>query len=317
MDQLLALKVFIRIAESGAFSKAADMLNMPRPTATKAIQDLERHVGVKLLQRTTRQVSVTAEGAAYYERAVRLLAELAEMDETVSHARTRLRGRIRVDIGSLMANRIVIPALPDLRARYPELYIDLGVTDRPIDLIGEGVDCVVRGGDLADIALVARRIADLNWVTVASPDYLSAHGEPNHPDEIQVQKRNVDGHVNTPGHTLAGYFSSLSGKATPLEFKREDEWVVVKGETAVAVNESTAHVSALLAGVGIGQTFRFAVAPYLESGQLREVLPDWTRPRLPLHLVYPSDRRLSAKLNAFGDWLAEVFAPFDDRPRTN
>lgn len=315
MDQLLALRVFVRIAESGAFSKAADAMNIPRPTVTKLVQDLERHLGTRLLQRTTRRVSVTPEGAAYYERARRLIEDLAEMDELAAQSRAQARGRLRIDIGSVLANMILIPALPDFRARHPELHIDLGVGDRPVDLIGEGVDCVIRGGELADTTLVARRIADLDWVTCASPVYLKARGIPKHPSELMARAHGPKDRARVPGHAIAGYFSSLTGRAFPLEFHRGDEHLLIAGETVMAVNESTAHLSALLSGAGLGQTFRFAVAPHLASGALCTVLDDWSRPRHPLHVVYPASRHLSAKLRLFVDWVAEVFAPFDDRPR--
>jgi DNA-binding transcriptional LysR family regulator len=313
MDQLLALRVFVRIAESGAFSKAADSMNIPRPTVTKLIQDLERHLGTKLLQRTTRRVNVTPEGAAYYERAVRLIADLTEMDESAAQARAQPRGRIRADIGSLLANMIMIPALPRLCARHPDLQVDLGVSDRSIDLIGEGVDCVLRGGELGDTSLVARRIADLDWVTCASTRYLKTRGVPKHPLELIGNDSESLGKQGPWGHDVVGYFSSLTGKAAPLQFRKGQEQVSVQRHTTVAVNESTAHLSALLAGLGIGQTFRFAVAPHLEAGTLRTVLDDWSRPRHPLHVVYPSNRHLSAKVRVFVDWVAEVFAQFDDR----
>jgi DNA-binding transcriptional LysR family regulator len=315
MDHVLALKVFVRIAESGGFSKAADGMNMPRATATKLIQDLERHLGAKLLQRTTRRVNVTPEGVAYYERAVRLLADLQDMDEAAARTRMQVRGRLRVDVGSLLANMIVIPALPGLRARYPDLRVDLGVNDRPVDLVGEGVDCAIRGGELADTSLVVRRLADLDWVTVASPVYLGARGVPAHPHDLQAPDAAVPDSKSPPGHAVVGYFSSLTGKAFPLAFKKGGERVVVQGDSVVAVNESTAHISALLSGAGLGQTFKFAAAPHLASGRLKQVLPEWTRPRHALHLLYPSKRHLSAKLRAFADWAAEIFAPFDDRPR--
>jgi LysR family transcriptional regulator for bpeEF and oprC len=313
MDQLLALRVFVRIAESGAFSKAADSMNIPRPTVTKLVQDLERHLGTKLLQRTTRRVNVTPEGVAYYERATRLIGDLDEMDESAARARAQPRGRIRVDIGSVLANMILIPALPSFCARYPELHVDLGVSDRPIDLIGEGVDCVIRGGELADTSLVARRIADLDWVTCASPLYLGARGVPKHPSELVPREPMPKDKTRVPGHAIVGYFSSLTGRAFPLEFRRGGEQVLVQGQAVVAVNESTAHLSALLTGVGLGQAFKFMVVPHLESGRLRTVLDGWTRPRHPLHVVYPSNRHLSAKLRLFVDWVVEVFAPFDDR----
>ena len=312
MDQLLALRVFVRIAETGAFARAADTLDIPRPTVTKLVQDLESHLGTKLLQRTTRRVSVTPEGAAYYERAARLVADLEEMDANAASARVQLQGRLRVDIGSSLANLILIPALPDFRARYPDIRLDLGVSDRPVDLIGDGVDCVIRGGALADSSLVARRIANLDYVTCASPVYLKARGTPRDPARLQA----IDDAAGAqPEHVVCSYFSSLTGRAFPLLFERGGETMSVEGSTRVGVNESTAHLTALLAGLGVGQTFRFMAAPHLRSGALKAVLADWTRPRHPMHLVYPSARHLNAKLRVFSDWVAEVFAPYDDASR--
>ncbi|APW36012.1 LysR family transcriptional regulator [Rhodoferax koreense] len=313
MDQLLALRVFVRIAESGAFSKAADSMNIPRPTVTKLVQDLERHLGTKLLHRTTRRINVTPEGTAYYERAKHLIGELEDMDENAARARARPQGRIRIDVGSVLANMILIPALPSFRARYPDLHVDLGVSDRPIDLIGEGVDCAIRGGALVDTSLVARRIANMDWVTCASPLYLKARGIPSHPHELMPRAADATDKTRVPGHAIAGYFSSLTGRAFPLEFHKGGEQVLVHGQVEVAVNESTAHLSALLAGVGIGQAFKFMAAPHLESGRLRTVLDDWTRPRQPFHVLYASNRHLAAKIRLFVDWVAEVFAPFDDQ----
>lgn len=308
MDQLLALKVFVRIAETGGFSRAADSMNIPRPTVTKLVQDLEQHLGARLLQRTTRRVSVTADGSAYYERAKRLIAELEDMDQLAGGARAQLRGRLRVDVGSVLANRILIPALPQFRQRYPDLQLELGVSDRPADLISDGVDCVIRGGELPDSTLVARRLADLAWVTCASKDYLAARGQPRHPDDLLARLPEGGG----PAHTIAGYFSSLSGRAFALEFHRDGERVQVKADEATLVNESTAHLNVLVHGLGIGQTFRFAAAPYLVDGTLQEVLTDWSRPAHPIRLIYPSNRQLSAKIRAFADWAAEVFAQYDE-----
>ena len=300
--------MFVRIAETGAFAKAADTLDIPRPTVTKLVQDLESHLGVKLLQRTTRRVSVTPEGAAYYERAARLIADLQEIDTSAASARVQLQGRLRVDIGSSLANLILIPALPNFRARYPDIRIDLGVSDRPVDLIGDGVDCVIRGGELADTSLVARRIAELDYVTCASPVCLGARGEPRDPGALADAATKGAG-AAPPAHVVCSYFSSLTGRVFPLLFQRGEE------SLSVGVNESTAHLLALLAGLGVGQTFRFMAQPHLRSGALKEVLGDWTRPRHPMHLVYPSARHLNATLRVFSDWVAGVFAPFDDRPR--
>lgn len=310
MDHLLALRVFVRIAETGAFARAADTLAIPRPTVTKLVQDLESHLGTKLLQRTTRRVSVTREGAAYYERAARLLLEVDDMDAQASSARVQLRGRLRVDVGSSIANVILIPALPGFRARFPDIALELGVSDRPVDLIGDNVDCVIRSGALADTSLVARRIAELEWVTCASPVYLGARGIPGHPSDLTAPKENDDVQ-GARGHVVASYFSSLTGRPFPLHFQRDGETLVIEPRADVGVNESTAHVTTLLAGLGVGQTFRFMADPLIRSGALQTVLADWTRPHQPLQVVYPSARHLNAKLRAFSDWLVEIFAPFD------
>lgn len=295
MDRFSAIQVFVRIAEGGSFSKAADLLNIPRPTVTRLVQELETHLGVKLLQRTTRRVTVTPEGAAYYERAVRLIADLDEMDEQAADARGKPRGKLRVDIGSSHANLILIPALPDFRQRYPDVQLDLGVSDRPTDLISEGVDCVIRAGALSDSSLVARRIAQLEFVTCASPDYLDQHGQPAHPRDLER------------GHVAIQYFSSLTGHRFPMRFHRGDEVFELAPPAAVSVSESTAHLSALLCGLGVSQTFRYMARPHLESGALVPLLTDWTRPVYPLSVLYPPTRHLSARLRAFVDWTVEVF----------
>ncbi len=304
MDQLLALRVFTRIAESGSFSKAADAMEVPRATATKLVQELEREVGVRLLQRTTRRVSLSPEGAAYYERASRLLSELDDMNDSAAGTGGAPRGRLRVDIGSSLASGLLIPALGDFRARYPQLRLDLGVSDRPIDLIGEGVDCVIRGGDMPDSSLVARRLADLRWVTCAAPAYLAAHGRPQHPTELLAPAEDA-------GHRSIGYFSSLTGRHAPMEFERDGERFTVPTGDAISVNESTAHVTALVAGLGVGQTFRFIVEPCLADGRLVELLPEWHRPHHRLSLVHPGARHPNSRIRAFSDWVAALFSQVD------
>jgi DNA-binding transcriptional LysR family regulator len=296
LDQLLAIRTFVRIAESGTFAKAADALRLPRSTASKLVADLEDHLGTKLIQRTTRSVSVTPEGAEYYERAVRLLAEVDEMDALAAHTRAQPKGRLRVDIGSSLANFILIPALPDFRALYPDVELQLGVSDRPADLINEGVDCVIRGGALADTSLIARRICELDFVTCAAPAYLAKHGVPAKPSDLEQ------------GHVLSGYFSSLTGKPFPLYFHQGDEVSEITMRSMAAVNESTAHLSSLVAGLGIGQTFRYVVQPHIDNGELTPILEAWSRPPLPLYVMYPPNRHLNAQIRVFVDWVATLFA---------
>jgi DNA-binding transcriptional LysR family regulator len=295
MDQLLALRVFVRIAEAGSFAKAADSLNLPRSSVSKLLQDLEQHLRTKLVERSTRALTITPEGEAYREHALRLLADLDEMDGAAAGARSSPRGRLRVDVGSSLANLIIIPQLPDFRARYPDVELQLGVSDRPVDLIGEGVDCVIRGGELADTSLIARRLCTLEAVTCATPDYLAAHGIPQHPNDLEA-------------HTAINYFFPQTGKSYPMLFTRGAETHAIDPISKIGVSESTAHTNAVLAGLGIGQIFRFGVSDHIAARRLVPILEDWDQPNAPLHLVYPATRHPSAKLRTFADWAIDIFS---------
>ncbi|WP_145643458.1 LysR family transcriptional regulator [Neorhizobium alkalisoli] len=300
MDQLLAIRTFVRVAEAGSFAKAADTMNLPRSSVSKLIQDLEAHLGTKLVERTTRSVTMTNEGVAYHERALHLLADLDEMDSTVKGARATPKGRLRVDIGSVLANRILIPAFDDFRTRYPEIELLLGVNDRAADLIGEGIDCVIRGGALADSSLKARRLCELDYVVCAAPAYLEGRSPPRHPDEIA-------------GHQVVSYFSATSGKRFPLRFVRGAERLEVQPVDGISVNESTAHLTALLSGLGIGQSFGYLARPHFADGTLVELLTDWKPDHHVLHLVYPADRFPNPRLRAFTEWATQLFAACDAR----
>lgn len=295
MDQLLAIKVFVRIADAGSFAKAADTLDLPRSSVSKLLQDLEQHLGVKLVERSTRALTITPEGEVYREQAVGLLADLEAMDAAAGDARASPRGRLRVDVGSTLANLVIIPALPGFRARYPDIELVLGVNDRPVDLIEEGVECVIRGGALSDTSLIARRLCNLASVTCAAPDYLAAHGHPAHPMDLQS------------GYAIISYVFPNTGRTLPLKYEKGGEAVEVVTRPAVAVSESTALTEALLAGLGIGQIFAFGARGHFASGRLVPVLQDWAQPSLPLHLVYRATRHPSAKLRAFADWAVETF----------
>jgi LysR family transcriptional regulator, regulator for bpeEF and oprC len=298
MDQIQTMRVFARVVEAGSFTKAAASLALPKGTVTRLVQHLEGRLKVKLLNRTTRRVTVTPDGAAYYERTARLLNDLDDIEASMTNAQAKPGGRLRVDVGAAMARLIVIPALPAFYERYPDIQLDLGVGDRPVDLISDNVDCVIRGGDLIDQTLVARRIANLELVTVASPDYVQRHGMPKHPRELE------DGQ----GHTMVHYFSSRTGRFYPDIFVKDGETIELLGKHKLSVNDSNAHSEALLRGLGVSQTAAFSAAPYLASGQLVRVLPDWAIPPVPIHVVYPPNRHLSAKTRAFVDWAVELFA---------
>ena len=296
MDQLAAMRAFVRVVEAGSFTRAAISLDTPKPTVTKLIQTLEQHLRTKLLNRTTRRVTVTSDGAAYYERAVQLIADIDELDGSLAAAQTRPKGKLRIDMAGAVAQLVILPALPKFFEAYPDIQIDLGVSDRVTDLIGENVDCVLRVGELLDQSLIARKLSDMPMITCAAPSYLARMGEPKHPDDLET------------GHQMVNFFSLRTGRVVCLDFVRGNEHLEVEGQHKVTLNEGTSYVSALVAGLGIGQSPRFMVDHYLATGQLKPVLPDWAVPPLPLHVVYPPNRHLSNKLRVFVDWVAGLFA---------
>ena len=299
MDQIQAMRIFARVVEAGTFTRAADSLQLPKASVTKHVQALEARLRVKLLNRTTRRVTVTADGAAYYDRTVRLLADFDDIEAGMGQARSSPRGRLRVDVGSSVARLLIIPRLAQFQERFPDIQIDLGVSDRTVDLIGDNVDCVIRGGELADQSLVARRIGNLEFITVASPAYLARHGTPQHPLDLELGEGL---------HRSVIYFSPVSGRRYPLDFHKDGEVLELTGPSQLAVNDSNAYVSALQAGQGVGQITTFQAEQPIAEGRLVRVLPEWTQPLLPVYVVYPPNRHLSAKVRAFVDWAAELFA---------
>jgi DNA-binding transcriptional LysR family regulator len=252
MDHLQAIRIFGRVVETGGFGRAARSLQMPNATVSKWIKSLEAHLGVKLLERNTRSVSVTTDGAAYYERTRHLLSELDDIEATLGRRQASPRGVLRVDTGGSTASGILIPALPDFCARYPEIQVQLSVTDRTADLIAENIDCAIRSTS-DDLDLVTHRIGSLGWATCGSPDFLARHGTPKHPREI-IEK-------NIP---VVGYFSASTGLAQPLRFCRREETITLdRVRNNVLVSESNAHLATALAGLGLVHTMDFMVRPYI------------------------------------------------------
>jgi LysR family transcriptional regulator for bpeEF and oprC len=296
MDPILAMRAFVRVVESGNFTRAAESLALPKGTVTKQIQSLEERVQSKLLNRTTRRVTVTPDGAAYYERAARLLSDFDDLESSMTNAQASPQGRLRIDVGSSTAQLLIIPALQTFCDQYPDIQVDLGVTDRPVDLLGENVDCVIRAGQLTDQSLVARRIALLPFITVASPAYIKRYGVPQHPSDLEKR------------HHVVGYFNGRTRRNLPHEFRKGDEYYELTLPYRVAVNEANAHFASVVAGFGISQCVTFQAEPYLATGELVQVLADWTVEPLPMYVVYPPNRHLSPKVRAFVDWAAELFA---------
>lgn len=303
MDQIQSIRVFARVVEAGTFTKAAQSLDLPKGTVTKLVQHLEARLKVKLLNRTTRRVTVTPDGAAYYERTVRVLNDLDDIEASMTNAQAKPSGRLRVDVGSSVAREIIIPALADFFRRFPDIQLDLGVSDRSVDLLADNVDCVLRGGELLDQSLVARRVANMPLIAVASPAYLQAHGTPTHPEQLESE------------HTMVNHFSTRNGRHYPNEFEKDGQVLEISGHYKLSLNESNAVTAAVLAGLGVAQMAAFTARPLIERGELVQVLSDWTCMTIPLYVVYPPNRHLSAKVRAFVEWVAELLARYPQMSR--
>ncbi|MGH8777960.1 LysR substrate-binding domain-containing protein [Paraburkholderia sp.] len=297
MDHLQAIRIFSRVVETGGFSRAALSLKMPNATVSKWIKSLEVHLGVKLLERSTRSVSVTTDGAAYYERTRHLLMELDDIEATLGRAQTSPRGALRVDSGGSTASGILIPALPAFCARYPDIQVQLSVTDRTADLIAENIDCAIRSTS-DDPNLVTHPIGALAWTTCASPAYLAKYGTPKHPRDI------VDKDM-----PVVGYFSASTGLTQPLKFCRGVEEITLdRPRNVVLVSESNAHLATALAGLGIVHTLDFMVRPFIDQKKLVPILVKWRPGPLEVYIAYPPSRRYSTKVRVFVDWVSALFA---------
>ncbi|WP_175703433.1 LysR family transcriptional regulator [Burkholderia ambifaria] len=295
MDRFDAMRAFVRVVEAGSFTKAAETLHMSKTTVTQLVQQLEARLRVRLLNRTTRKINVTPDGIVYYERATRLLADMDDAETSLSSASAVPRGRLRVDVPSPFARLILIPALPAFLARYPDIQLDMGVSDRTVDIIGENVDCVVRGGEPNDQSMVARRVADLSLGIVASPGYLALAGTPSHPAELENSH-----------HRIVGFSWGRAGKLYPLVMHRSGETIAVQGRYALAVDDGNAYLAAGVAGLGIMWLPHYMAKAHLERGELVTLFEGWRLDPMPLYIAYPPNRHVSAKLRAFIDWVVEL-----------
>jgi DNA-binding transcriptional LysR family regulator len=299
------MQAFARVVETGSFTKAAETLHMSKTTVTQLVQQLEARLRVRLLNRTTRKVNVTADGAAYYERVVRLLANIDDAETSLSSALAAPRGRLRVDVPSPLARMILIPALPAFHAQYPDIQLDMGVSDRMVDIIGESVDCVVRGGELTDPSLVARRVGDLQFSVCAAPSYLERSGTPVHPKELE----------NTH-HRLVGFLSARTGKPFPYVMRRDGEIVNVQSRYLLAVDDGNAYLAAGLAGLGVLWLADYMAKAHLARGELVPLFEGWCIDPMPIYVAFPPNRPVSAKLRVFIEWVADLMAqhaPITDR----
>ena len=299
MDKLEAMQTFIRVVDAGTFTRAADLLGVPKSTVTRQIQGLEKTLGVRLLHRTSRQLSVTEQGAAYYQGAIRLLDQLGILESSVGSTLAAPHGRIRVELPGALAYQLIIPALPDFFDRYPEVQLELNVANRPVDLIAENVDCVIRVGPLMNDSLIARPLGLLGMMSCASPDYVEKFGLPTHPDALDKD------------HKVIQVVSPKSGRPFASDVASGNERTTLRGAHQIAVNDSAGALVAALAGLGVLTTYAFLVTPHVQAGRLMPLFEQWESAKIPVHIAYSENRHLASKVRVFIDWVVALFAARD------
>ena len=290
------MHIFVRVAELASFTQAAEALGIPKASASTAVQQLETQLGTRLLHRTTRRVQLTQDGQAYYERCKDLLADVDELQSMFQHAEgAGLKGRVRIDMSTGMARNVVVPRLPELLARHPGLEVELSSTERRVDVVREGFDCVLRTGAVVDSSLVARPLGLVRLVNCASPAYLRAHGTPRSLADL-------------PGHRLVHFVNTLGARSAGFEAVVDGALVLTPMQGALTVNNAEAYMAGCLAGLGLIQVPHLGVVDLLARGDLVEVLPQLAAPPMPLTLMYANRRNLPRRVRTVMDWLAQVVA---------
>ena len=289
MDRFDAMRAFIQVVDSGSYTRAAQQLNLHKATVSQQIQQLEDKLGTRLLTRTTRSVTPTAEGLAYYQHARTILDQVDEVEAMLRKGTSAPAGHLRVNVPVAMGRLVFAPEMRGFLERHPRLTIELGCSDRAVDLVQEGVDCALRGGVLPDSQLSARRVGDLRFVLCAAPHYIDNHGLPATPGDL------VD-------HQQVGYVLASTGKLRPVRLQREGQVAEHDVRARFVTTDSAAALSAGLDGLGLVVLAEFVASHHLTSGALVRVLPGWQCPSLPLHLVTPTARKRAARIQAFMDW---------------
>ncbi|GAB3065082.1 LysR family transcriptional regulator [Stenotrophomonas tumulicola] len=297
MDSLEQLRTFLHVAERGSFTRAADSLGLPKASVSLAVQRLETAMGTQLLHRTTRRVQLTADGEQLFQRARDLLDDVEELQGMFRRDIAQLRGRLRVDMSSGLARFLVMPRLPDFLQRHPGLEIEISGTDRRVDLVREGFDCVLRVGALDDNTLVARPLGSMPVVNCASPAYLAAHGTPHALEDLHA-------------HRLVHYVSTLGQRSSGFEYFDGEQYRTLPMSGAVTVNSGDGYNAAALAGLGIIQVPQLGVRQALQEGLLVEVLPQLPAEPMPVTLLYAQRRHLPARVRVFMDWVAALLQPY-------
>jgi DNA-binding transcriptional LysR family regulator len=296
MDRLDLLRLFLRIADTGSFTRAAEQLGLPRATVSIAVQQLEARLGVRLLHRTTRRVSLTPDGEALRDRAAALIEDMDALERQFRSGPDELHGRLRVDAPSRIARRLIVPAWPGFLARHPGIELELGAGDRLVDLVREGVDCALRVGPLVSSSLVARPLGAFDMINCASPAYLAQYGTPQTPDDLET-------------HRVIDYGQPSGLRTANWDWLENGQTCSRRVTCALAVNHVETYIAGALAGLGLIQVPQFDVREHLAAGELVEVMPDARPAPLPVHLVYPHRQYLSRRVQVFLDWIAELLRP--------
>ncbi|HEV2506311.1 MAG TPA: LysR family transcriptional regulator [Mesorhizobium sp.] len=290
MDRIDLFRIFTRVVEGSSFTRAAATLGVPRSSVSAAILELESRVGARLLHRTTRQVSPTQDGAAFYKRCLQLIADVEEAEGLFRHSASQPSGKLKVDVPGRIGRLLIAPALPDFLEKYPQIDIDLGVTDRAVNLIEDSVDCVLRVGPLADSGLIARAIGRLPLINVASPAYIERHGLPASPGDLK-------------DHLAVNYTSPSTGRIEDWEWLENGVLRSVPMRGRVTANNAEAYIACCVAGLGLIQIPAYDVRSHLDAGDLVEVLPDFVAEPMAMTILYPTRQHLSHRLHVFADWL--------------
>ncbi|MFK3737569.1 LysR family transcriptional regulator [Massilia sp. TN1-12] len=298
MQHLATLEIFVRIAEMRSFTHAAESLGIQKGRASNVVRQLEAQLGVRLLNRSTRTVQLTEDGRNFYTRASALLAQAEDLGSMFTGRDAPLKGRLRVDLPTEFARIAVIPALPTFLQSYPDIELELSCTDRRVDLLQEGIDCVLRVGGIVDETLVARHLGDLPMVNAASPAYLERHGTPR-----------VLGDLLAQGHRMVHYTPTLGSRPFGWEYPDGDGFAALALPGAVSVNNVQAYHGAGLSGLGLVQAGLPSLRPYLASGELIEILPDLRPAPLPVSVVVAHRQNLSRRVRTFIDWLEQILQP--------
>lgn len=293
MDKVNSMKIFMNVADLESFTQASEILGLPKATVSSAVQQLESELGTRLLTRTTRVVKLTQDGQLFYERCRGVLADMDELEGLFRQKPQELAGKVRVDLPSRFSKTVIIPRLAEFYEKHPHIEIELGATDRFIDLVQEGVDFVVRAGARADSNLMLRPLPGMKQISVASPLYLKKYGKPKNISDLSK-------------HYTVHYAARLGGKPAEWEYIEDGEVRGVKMKSQITVNNADSYLHCCLAGLGMVQVPKHGIQQHLQDGSLVEVLPNYPLESMPLGILYPHRRHVTARARALMDWVESV-----------